>query len=77
MKFSIYATDNAIQVNLEPENEYEIRHLELLKSYTGRVTIFNDRININETQGGWLRNFGDEPKSTNKLAIKIEKENDK
>jgi len=69
MKISMYATDNKIQFNLEPENDHEEEFMKMLSSYDGPVDIYTG-VSITDCRRGNLRNFG---KKDNITAITISK----
>lgn len=69
MKFSMFVTEEALQVNLTPESDHEKKHLNMLLDYEGPVTLHHG-VDIAECQGGYIRNFGDRG---NVLAINIRK----
>lgn len=57
MKFSMFITESAMQVNLTPENDHERRFIEILDSDNKDVSI-SKGVDIGMCQGGYVRNFG-------------------
>ena len=70
MKFSIFATENAIQFNLTPENEHEKEFVKILEKYKGEVYT-KMGVDISMTQGNYLRVFGEREDT---LAVTVNKE---
>lgn len=58
MRFSIYATKDAMQFNLTPETEHEKEFLRMLNKYKGNVKI-SAGVDVSLTQGDYLRSFGE------------------
>jgi hypothetical protein len=63
MKFSMFITENSMQVNLTPENDHEKRFMDILNATNGEVRIHKG-ISISESQGGYIRNYGETERST-------------
>ena len=63
MKFSMFVTENAMQINLTPENDHEKRFMDILKNTDGEVSIHKG-VSIAECRGGYLRNFGESDRDT-------------
>jgi hypothetical protein len=59
----MFITEDAMQVNLTPENEHEKRFVDILRSTGGDVSIHKG-VDIGTCQGGYMRNFGERDKST-------------
>jgi hypothetical protein len=64
----MFVCSDAMQVNLEPENDHEKRFVEMLKATSGRVTL-HQGVDIAPCRGGWVRDFGESSKT---LAIHID-----
>lgn len=67
MKWSMMVTGRSMQFNLTPENEHEKEVFNTLRKFQGKATIHKG-VNINECQGGYIRDFGEESSS---IAINI------
>ena len=67
MKWTMMATEAAIQFNLEPESDHERKLMDALREYTGEVRIHKG-VQVAECMGGYLRNFGEIPRV---LAVTI------
>jgi hypothetical protein len=50
--------DDALQMNLEAENDHERKALDILREHGGKATLHNG-VNVQACQGGYLRDFGD------------------
>lgn len=70
MKWTMMLSDNALQINLTPENDHEREAMKILQSHDGKVTI-NKGVSVNMCQGGYLRNFGEPAEAC--VAITITK----
>jgi hypothetical protein len=69
MKISIIVTENAMQFNLEPENDHESKFLEILTTYNGEVTITKG-VELNMCQAGFVRSFGPDPRMATVTIVK-------
>lgn len=57
MRFSMFVTENAMQINLTPENDHESYFLKMIDDDRKIVTIHKG-VDIGMCQGGYVRNFG-------------------
>lgn len=69
MKFSMFITENKLQLNLTPETDHEKEAMKALEGYTGPAAIHKG-VSIGPCHGGYVRNFGEEANTT---AITIDK----
>jgi hypothetical protein len=63
MKFSMFVTEDAMQINLTPENDHEARFMDILKNTDGEVSIHKG-ISIAESRGGYIRLYGQSDRDT-------------
>ncbi len=63
MKFSMFITEDSMQMNLTPENDHEKRFMDILNATNGEVSIHKG-VDIGSCQGGYVRNFGERERST-------------
>lgn len=66
MKWSMMIRGDALQMNLEAENDHERKALDILREHKGQAVLHNG-VNVDLCQGGYLRNFGE----NTSLAITI------
>jgi hypothetical protein len=57
MKFTMFVTEDAVQFNLETENEHEEKFMGVLSEYQGTVELHKG-VDVGLCQGSYLRNFG-------------------
>jgi len=67
MKWSLMLREGVMQINLEPENEHELKAFDILREHEGAATIHKG-VNVQDCMGGYLRNFGE---ASTTLAITI------
>lgn len=58
MKWTMMATEKAVQFNLEPESDHERKLLDALAEHNGTATLHKG-VQVSECMGGYLRNFGE------------------
>ena len=63
MKFSMFVTETAMQINLTPETENEKRFMDVLRTTDGEVSI-NKGVDIGMCRGNYIRNFGERGETT-------------
>ena len=68
MKWTMMATEKAVQFNLEPESDHERKLLEALSEHNGIATLHKG-VNVSECMGGYIRNFGEK---SGVLAITVQ-----
>lgn len=69
MKWSLYVTGDALQINLEPEGANEEELTGLLNKYAGSAVVHKG-VSIKECVGGYIRSYGEQDKH---VAITIRK----
>ena len=67
MKWSMLLTEDAMQFNLDPEDDHERELIRLLAKYQGPVSIY-EGVSVAQCRGGYLRDFG---RRDNVFAVKI------
>ena len=70
MKITMFVTEDAVQFNLEPQNDHEKKFLKILQEYNGPVAI-HQGMDVGLCSGGYVRNFGE---GSRVLALTILKE---
>lgn len=73
MKWSMMVTGQVMQFNLTPENDHEKEAFSTLNKFQGLAHIHKG-VNIQKCQGGYLRDFSEEPTS---VAITIHKDSER
>jgi hypothetical protein len=70
--FTVFATSQAIQFNLEPETDHEKKLLDMLKDFKGAVKI-HQGVDIGVSRGEFIRQYG-EPRVDTQMAITIQRD---
>ena len=70
MRFSMFITENAMQINLTPENDHERTFIKMIDGENKIVTIHKG-VDIGMCQGGYVRNFGTKSEA---LAITLKED---